>query len=185
MSSARLNPQSKAYQASPKQLSTYRQVDYYDGKSVRTIECRRGPPQQRTVSSDTLTIVSTTPRMRQTNYALTPSTTRSSDVRPDASVRPSPRPVHVTSAYRTRAFRPQTKAIIIQTTTPVDPAKASIISKMGSGYVSTPPPTPKIRRLPTPDLDELDERPFCNCCIDAHAVKYCASCGQCLKTSLF
>jgi hypothetical protein len=41
----------------------------------------------------------------------------------------------------------------------------------------TPPPTPRLERLPSPELSDLDEAPFCEC--DETAVKkYCISCKK-------
>jgi hypothetical protein len=43
--------------------------------------------------------------------------------------------------------------------------------------VPTPPPTPRPGRLPTPDIPDLEERPFCDCCEGSTRFKYCTSCG--------
>jgi hypothetical protein len=41
----------------------------------------------------------------------------------------------------------------------------------------TPPPTPRLRRLPSPELSDLDEAPFCEC--DEAALKrYCNACKK-------
>ncbi|KAF2198757.1 hypothetical protein GQ43DRAFT_144699 [Delitschia confertaspora ATCC 74209] len=41
------------------------------------------------------------------------------------------------------------------------------------------PPTPRLERLPTPELGELEERLFCNCChFDPHVGLYCVVCGN-------
>ena len=42
----------------------------------------------------------------------------------------------------------------------------------------TPPPTPKIERLPTPELPDLHDSVFCECCATNPAVRYCACCGE-------
>ncbi|OCK74198.1 hypothetical protein K432DRAFT_311203 [Lepidopterella palustris CBS 459.81] len=50
--------------------------------------------------------------------------------------------------------------------------------------IPSPPPTPRFQRLPTPDLPELGQTPFCDCCISAHVVKFCASCGTGIERKL-
>lgn len=44
--------------------------------------------------------------------------------------------------------------------------------------VSTPPPTPSIRRLSTPELSDTEDRPFCDCSTQKHVVRYCSSCRR-------
>jgi hypothetical protein len=41
----------------------------------------------------------------------------------------------------------------------------------------TPPPTPRMKRLPTPELSDLDETPFCPC-DDPTTQAYCRSCRK-------
>lgn len=48
--------------------------------------------------------------------------------------------------------------------------------------LATPPATPKMERLPTPELEDLDERPFCDCCTGVQVMKYCAACGYELES---
>jgi len=40
----------------------------------------------------------------------------------------------------------------------------------------TPPPTSRLERLPTPELSDLDEGPFCDCDDESAQVAYCRSC---------
>lgn len=47
---------------------------------------------------------------------------------------------------------------------------------------STPPPTPRVRRLSTPDLPDLAEAPFCGCGFEAPVVKYCTRCGAVISS---
>jgi hypothetical protein len=46
----------------------------------------------------------------------------------------------------------------------------------------TPPPTPRLRRLLTPDLSDLDEAPFCDCGFEASVVKYCTRCEEVINS---
>ncbi|OCL13202.1 hypothetical protein AOQ84DRAFT_120411 [Glonium stellatum] len=48
----------------------------------------------------------------------------------------------------------------------------------------SPPPTPRFQRLATPDLPQLEEARFCDCCADSRAVKFCSSCGCSLEQGL-
>lgn len=73
-------------------------------------------------------------------------------------------------------------------TTPPRPAKPVIIhtptsgrndqhSYFGNTNIDTPPPTPKLRRLSTPDLPDLVGAPFCDCLMERPISKmHCATC---------
>jgi hypothetical protein len=41
----------------------------------------------------------------------------------------------------------------------------------------TPPPTPRLRRLPTPELSDLGDAPFCEC-DEVALIRYCNSCRK-------
>ncbi|KAF1940673.1 hypothetical protein EJ02DRAFT_225415 [Clathrospora elynae] len=42
----------------------------------------------------------------------------------------------------------------------------------------TPPQTPRLARLSTPDLSDLDEALFCECGVQANVVRCCTSCNK-------
>jgi len=42
----------------------------------------------------------------------------------------------------------------------------------------TPPPTPRISRLPSPDLEPMATRAFCTCCGDFFVPKHCQGCSE-------
>ncbi|KAH7090543.1 hypothetical protein FB567DRAFT_294539 [Paraphoma chrysanthemicola] len=56
----------------------------------------------------------------------------------------------------------------------------------GKGYKSykelTPPPTPRLGRLPTPDIPDLEDRLFCECDSKANVVTYCTTCRRLADT---
>jgi hypothetical protein len=184
MSSSPSSMNSKTH-ITPGYHSPYRRVDYCDGKSVRIVESRRRP---RVVLSKGVTLSSRVPQSapnvpkapQKISYSTCP-TPRISNVCPSTSIEGPRDLMHVTS--NSRPERLQTKAIVVQTLHTVNAAKSYDTSKLDNLFISTPPPTPKFERLPTPDLDDLDERPFCNCCVDTCVVKYCVACGKCLKGS--
>ncbi|KAF2497829.1 hypothetical protein BU16DRAFT_326352 [Lophium mytilinum] len=81
-----------------------------------------------------------------------------------------------------RLSRSHAKAIIHQHSP--DPAQSvteTPLKMKNTGFMQpdlpSPPPTPKMGRLPTPDIPDLDEKPFCNCCEESSRFKYCTSCG--------
>jgi hypothetical protein len=47
---------------------------------------------------------------------------------------------------------------------PQNASQESFEMLFGPSGLPSPPPTPKLVRLPTPDLEPMEERPFCNCC---------------------
>ncbi|KAF2470564.1 uncharacterized protein BDR25DRAFT_355052 [Lindgomyces ingoldianus] len=67
------------------------------------------------------------------------------------------------------------KAVIFQKTKPAKTTEEQGLKSHEISTLLTPPPTPKIKRLPTPELPDLDGSPFCDCCIEAHVIKYCTS----------
>jgi hypothetical protein len=84
---------------------------------------------------------------------------------------------HVTSAKhssksRTRPVIVHEAAKSIETL----PDKTRVSYQKSAG--PTPPPTPRLARLATPDLSDLDEAPFCNCGVEAHVVKRCTACSR-------
>jgi hypothetical protein len=81
---------------------------------------------------------------------------------------------HVTSAV---PMRPRAKKPMITQETANKDAHATLEPRPRVMHMLTPPSTPKIERLPTPELPELEESAFCECCEAAsHVVRYCASC---------
>ncbi|KAF2257350.1 hypothetical protein BU26DRAFT_42352 [Trematosphaeria pertusa] len=174
MSSSRPTMQATAYVASPRMTPLYRQIDYYDGKVLRISESRRR--SHVTSSQPPLPAGQIYSPVSHGDAVLSSPISTSPGIRHGASS--SERDLgsrrHVTSESR------KAKAIIIQNPIPrkVVDVEENPRLRTESPNMPTPPATPRIERLPTPDLSDLDETPFCDCCIEAHVVKYCASCGE-------
>lgn len=175
MASSPATPQSATPIMPPKCPSLYRQVDYYDGKNIRIAETRR---RSHVIWPEAST--SPTPNARPTHKA------PQAISRPTSSTLPTSHPVVVqVSGERDREVEkhvtskpPRSKVVIVQAPIPVKCDNYVAVPQGPIVDVLTPPQTPKISRLPTPELDDLDERPFCHCCIEARVVKFCASCGH-------
>lgn len=89
---------------------------------------------------------------------------------------------HVTSAKR-RSCAVRPKVVII------DEARQRCVSRINKTRILlqapsdlTPPPTPRLRRLATPDLSDLDESPFCDCGVGSHVITLCTSCTKEFET---
>lgn len=84
--------------------------------------------------------------------------------------------VHVTSTCRKST---KNKAVVI-----VENEKPEVaIKNLGKPAQQvnagpTPPQTPRSGRLPTPELSDLEDAPFCDCGVDAHVIKYCQGCNR-------
>ncbi|KAF2190736.1 hypothetical protein K469DRAFT_391746 [Zopfia rhizophila CBS 207.26] len=158
--------------------SKYRQTTIQDGKVVLVHEHRR---------RSHVTVLSrlSAPNRQDPSSTMAEDQKSSKDVTP-GKVNRSSRPnlkgwdsrhtPHVTQATQP-ASRPRPKAVVIHGPTPIKATPKMSSGLFGLSTLPSPPPTPKIERLPTPELPDLDEAPFCDCCIDAHVVKYCASCA--------
>ncbi|KAF2829770.1 hypothetical protein CC86DRAFT_174687 [Ophiobolus disseminans] len=76
-----------------------------------------------------------------------------------------------------RSNKAQSSAIVvIATSKPVVTSIREKIQAPSAWARSSPPPTPRLGRLETPELSDLDEAPFCNCGMASNT--YCKSCKQ-------
>lgn len=79
---------------------------------------------------------------------------------------------------RSRAAKPSGPVVLHQarggTTT------EQTTSKPCDSKCLSPPPTPRIGRLPTPDIELLDDTPYCDCCAKGGIRKFCTNCGSLL-----
>lgn len=175
MQSVQHKPVSSLYQA---KVHDYRQTVYHDKAGVRIAECRRRAGVTHRVESSTRTYV---------DFILYPadSTQSSSKAHTHGSLRravPDMKPgessrAHVTHAKHSSRSRP--KPTIIQRAS--EPRRILPNGdKMSFSFSGepTPPPTPRLSRLPTPELPELKEAPFCDCGIKSHMVKRCRTCRK-------
>jgi hypothetical protein len=74
----------------------------------------------------------------------------------------------------------KTHSAIVIVNTPASRAQdtRSEIKASSKWTEPTPPPTPRLGRLSTPELSDLDEAPFCDCDNQAAMMKYCALCKK-------
>lgn len=161
----------------PPQPRPYRRIDYYDGGNVCVTESRRGTQvASSSSSSSTSSRRSYSPAsdVSQATSSIRSTSPPVSGSRPVSSARAPRSDDHVIHKLR----RSKVKVAIIQASIQSGCKQREMTSQAQNAELLTPPPTPKIERLPSPELDDLEDRPFCNCCIEAHAVKYCASCGH-------
>lgn len=158
----------------------YRQVEYNNGKAVHITESRRRLPSDVGAELTTSThrnspVIHSTGYRTDTNIGLsqeqvTFNMSTSEDFLASGA--------HVTMRGSALGLSKK-KPIIVQAKTPAGKAQKKSFLALEPSELPTPPRTPNIERLPTPDLSdsELDERPFCNCC-PRHIIKFCASCGN-------
>jgi hypothetical protein len=84
---------------------------------------------------------------------------------------------HVTSAKR--ASRNGPKSVVIHNPSKsMEPKSDTTKRSYRPSAGLTPPPTPRLARLLTPDLSDPDEAPFCDCGADAHVIRRCTSCNK-------
>lgn len=176
-SAATASLQPRYQSASSKDSSLYRRVDYRDGQHVRVVESRRRPHRVEYVEPvahhrPSSELVGKSEVSQAASCALSSLVDRKSRDRPVLADHVTP----YSSLSRTKAF-------VIQTPRPHRPSKSSTIFQQSDEPI-TPPSTPRMERLSTPDLDDLDQRPFCDCCVDQNTFKYCVSCGHNLKESI-
>lgn len=171
----------RSYERSP---SVYRQTNYFHGKDVQTIECRRRSAvtlvtQDSSVQSGTET--SSTSRIFRTIEISPPASrrcsSRASECDSDVSSRRhSPVRKNVRHVTPRLSQRSKAQVVITQDHFADSHEQAPSHQSLDVGLV-TPPPTPKMDRLATPELCDFDERPFCDCCAEVQVMKFCAGCG--------
>ncbi|CAN9433972.1 unnamed protein product [Alternaria sp. RS040] len=159
----------------------YRQTTYHDGSNVQIAESRRRRWADWKVEP---------PVQGYTDFVLYPkadedSYPQSSFEHVSSQPHPAPRrkvaerssELHVTSAKRSSKVR--SKSVILHAEAKSSeglPLKTK--AAMNSSAGPTPPPTPRLSRLSTPEFDDMDEAPFCGCGVEAHVVKRCTKCRK-------
>ncbi|KAF1999094.1 hypothetical protein P154DRAFT_621152 [Amniculicola lignicola CBS 123094] len=165
----------------------YRQAEYRDGKVIRIEQCRRqshvidlhqpSTSFSRALSSSTISYSSSSQSESSEHTRSSSSSTLTSTS--ENSVK---RTNHVTQRVST-SVRPQrkSKAVVIHMPTPVAPEQPKV-TFFEQSELPTPPPTPKFERLPTPDLPDLVESAFCDCCVDDHVAKNSRMCRSSMQS---
>ncbi|KAF2116479.1 hypothetical protein BDV96DRAFT_598386 [Lophiotrema nucula] len=169
--------------ATQRTLSTahYRVSQYYDGKAVRVQESRRRPhvigyPKQ-SMSKDFLLFDTESKENTAIDSKSTNESSHSRRSPKSTSMQLRTRgETHVTRV-KPCAPRAKAQAVIIHAPSPTRTQKSEALLLIQKTSMPTPPPTPKLGRLSTPELSDLDDAPFCDCCVQEPIVKYCASCG--------
>jgi hypothetical protein len=160
-------------------VNHYRQTVYQDGAGLQIAETRRrsgivrsGPTQAYVdfilyPGDDT----PPSPRSRQNEVSQHHPAPRTATAKSESGP-------HVTSAKRSSRLKP--KPMIVQRTAGSNNQPLSDSTKVPyhTSAGPTPPPTPRLARLSTPDFSDLDEAPFCDCGIEAHVVKRCTACSK-------
>jgi hypothetical protein len=163
-----------------KEAHEYRQTTYHRGSSVQIAESRRHPWAVRKVEqpvqecSDFVLY----PEENDHLYAQSGFEEVSSQSHPALRRRAAqPSSAHVTSAKQSIKLGP--KPVILHTGRKASqelPLETKVV--LHNAADPTPPATPRLARLPTPDFDDLDEAPFCDCGVESHVVERCTECGK-------
>lgn len=157
----------------------YRRTDYRHGNVVRITESRRRSPMVSSYGLDQ-TIHPLRSLSREIPVDLSsPSLKASSQVLRAHSTRSSQQHQHQYGTLTPKSSsKPKAQAVIVQgpISVSVDFHKRDAVPRF-SVDICTPPPTPRMSRLATPELDDLEERSFCDCCTGRRTAKYCAGCG--------
>lgn len=167
------------YPVHPRHGEKYRQTVYHDGAGRQIAECRRrtslvqkvkaptttyqdwilypasGPIEHRQGSSPEISL----PRTRSTSTAF------------HDGLAP-----HVTKVKRSSKLRSK-PVVVVTSSKRLEKSQESIKMSFHQEAEPTPPPTPRIARLQSPDLADFDDAPFCSCGINAHIVKLCVCCN--------
>jgi hypothetical protein len=169
-------------------VDRYREVVYHDGRG-RFITDSRRPRTASWVESTTLSHPSCSPKWpEQSDMSLgiqqsvleTGQTTNISQTAVPLGGR------HVTVAKHAPKSRPK---VIVERqgwrNGPENVAETSRVFKESQGprrqywtEVITPPSTPRIRRLSTPELSGAEDTPFCDCNTQRKVVRCCKSCRR-------
>ena len=161
----------------PSSSSKYRVAEYYDGQVLRIHESRRRPHVTSLAKS---TSSARHERPIGAYASLLPIAEPNSNAKGtdhgDRSNKHGSRMIsHVTTATH---ISPKAKPVIIQSPLPLRTLKKGALPVFEDSDIPTPPQTPKMQRLATPEIEEWDDSPFCDCCADMRFIKFCTSCGS-------
>ncbi|EOA90879.1 uncharacterized protein SETTUDRAFT_158375 [Exserohilum turcica Et28A] len=157
----------------------YRQTMYHDKAGIRIAESRRRSGVAGKVEP------STQPYVDFVLYPVEHTQYSSKNCSQDVSYHAAPktraaasysRP-HVTSAKHSSINRPE-PAIIHAATEQSRTLSGGETTPFQLSGEPTPPPTPRVARLSTPELAELIEAPFCECGVERQIVRCCKTCSK-------
>ncbi|KAG9185727.1 hypothetical protein G6011_07058 [Alternaria panax] len=172
--------QAPVFASRQQQIHEYRQIAYRDGGNVQIAESRRPTWADRMVEASVQTY---------TDFVLYPKENKHSHLwggfeevssqphpaRPRGAAGPSSE-VHVTSAKHSSKVK--LKPVILHAEAKSSqrvPLEGKVAVR--SSASPTPPLTPRLGRLSTPELSDLDEAPFCDCGVASHVFKRCTNCN--------
>jgi hypothetical protein len=172
--------QPAAHPVRPEEINDYRQTRYHGRVGLSIAESRRRSGIVRNVGRPTQSYV---------NFILYPTNDASLSPRSHQNEASRHHPAPRTSAAKSRSEPHVTSAkhsskVKSQPVMVHGPAKSieALCDNTKASYQTsaepTPPPTPRLARLSTPDFSDLDEAPFCDCGIEAHVVKRCTACSK-------
>ncbi|KAH6870030.1 hypothetical protein BKA58DRAFT_169854 [Alternaria rosae] len=159
----------------------YRQTTYHNGRGVQIEESRRRSWALRKVEPPVQTYTDFVLYPLDNNHTYPRSSLRQVEqshpaLRGRATGLGERHVTHVTSAKH--VSKGKSKPVVIHGSAKSNrelPVESKGVSNSSAG--PTPPPTPRLGRLPTPELDDLDEAPFCDCGVESHVIKRCTECG--------
>lgn len=180
-------------------IKKYRETVYHDGRGCFTANprrCSQVASWVETTEEATTEAAAHTPRaprspaqsevpsrVRSTVLVASQTTNRTQTIPPVGQ--------HVTVAKRAAKSRIN---VVVEQQKPSDALRILCPSQCYEDFqgpirqdwvrVSTPPPTPSIKRLSTPDLSDTEDRPFCGCSTHKNVMRDCASCHREVDTWL-
>lgn len=153
--------------------SKYRKVEYNDGEVVRIQETRRRQPSKEPVPN-----LNSDSQTRHIENAQHPDAKVPALLKGQGDCYSSKRTPAQSNENRHVTAKSNAKPVLVQAnTTKVRNSRTKANPVLATPMLPTPPPTPRMGRLETPELTDLEDSPFCDCCEDLKQVKYCASCG--------
>ncbi|KAF2432101.1 hypothetical protein EJ08DRAFT_659446 [Tothia fuscella] len=162
--------------------SQYRRKVIADGNVVRVFESRRRHCRRRRGNFDTTSRTDTFRTDSSTSDSLLLASLKSDQPASKSLAVQSPVQDENVQPISLAQPRTQQKPLIYMPPKSFGKATTSsserIVGNSRREDLLTPPPTPRLRRLPTPDLEPMKAREFCDCCpwqLDAVPCVYCGS----------
>jgi hypothetical protein len=156
------------------------QTIYDDGRTRCIVESRRRFKMGRSIDAEHIG-QSYLRSTQEIKVIASPERVYPSDLLRPSSKAPASRSEGLASSRdgysRPSSNKAKTVVIIPTSSKSTEPGFGNIGSTSQKWLELTPPPTPRLGRLPSPELSDLDEAPFCEC--DKIALRsYCNSCKK-------